>query len=144
MFTTAHTMSPHTGRSIQSTDSHPISLRSIFLTSHLCLRFSQLSLYLWFLHHNAECIHFFPIRAMRPVNLVVHNLIPRKLYGTVESMKLLNMYFPPFSYYFQLLWPTLLNTLLSSVNFQFLCSLIYRGADKSLARPTSQCILFDG
>ena len=24
------------------------------------------------------------------------------------------------------------------------CGLIYRGADKSLARPTSRCILFDG
>ena len=25
-----------------------------------------------------------------------------------------------------------------------LCSVKYRGADKSLARPTSRCILFDG
>jgi hypothetical protein len=24
------------------------------------------------------------------------------------------------------------------------CGLVYRGADKSLARPTSRCILFDG
>jgi hypothetical protein len=27
---------------------------------------------------------------------------------------------------------------------EILLVLIYRGADKSLARPTSQCILFDG
>ena len=26
----------------------------------------------------------------------------------------------------------------------FQCTFIYRGADKSLARPTSRCILFDG
>jgi hypothetical protein len=30
------------------------------------------------------------------------------------------------------------------VRQKFNCSLMYRGADKSLARPTSRCILFDG
>ena len=34
-----------------------------------------------------------------------------------------------------------LNTVFTSV---VICRTIYRGADKSLARPTSRCILFDG
>jgi hypothetical protein len=29
-------------------------------------------------------------------------------------------------------------------DYQSVKKYIYRGADKSLARPTSQCILFDG
>ena len=30
-------------------------------------------------------------------------------------------------------------------SFTFICGLLmYRGADKSLAQPTSRCILFDG
>jgi hypothetical protein len=28
--------------------------------------------------------------------------------------------------------------------FRFVITTVYRGADKSLARPTSRCILFDG
>jgi hypothetical protein len=31
-----------------------------------------------------------------------------------------------------------------SIFFNFIVLHIYRGADKSLARPTSRCILFDG
>jgi hypothetical protein len=32
----------------------------------------------------------------------------------------------------------------NSPKFNYLTHFIYRGADKSLARPTSLCILFDG
>ena len=35
-------------------------------------------------------------------------------------------------------------TLSKSVLISFFYFLIYRGADKFLARPTSRCILFDG
>ena len=36
------------------------------------------------------------------------------------------------------------NTLLYIGNYRGVVWKIYRGADKSLARPTSRCILFDG
>ena len=36
-----------------------------------------------------------------------------------------------------------LSFLLNHIKFNT-CPFIYRGADKSLARPTSRCILFDG
>jgi len=85
MFTTARNLSPPTDRSIQSTTSHSISLRSIFISSHLRLRSTELSLYFRFSHHKAECILFFAIRATRPANLILLNFIPRKTYGAVKS-----------------------------------------------------------
>jgi hypothetical protein len=42
--TTASSLSPPRGRSIQPTTSHRFSWSSIFVSSHLCLRFSQWSL----------------------------------------------------------------------------------------------------
>jgi hypothetical protein len=87
-------------------------------------RSSKWSLYFRFPHQNPECILFFPIRDIRPANLILLNLI-RILYGELHKSwsssicnflqsRVTSCLFGPRIFLSALLFP---------IEFQFLCSL---------------------